>query len=96
MPGSLVPAPLFWGLGPAGREPGQDEHGQADVGVPGSPGADLVVIQPGLSLGLLEALLNRHRDLRPCPAQRDRPLDGAPGSVDVVHVVTVGVGGLLT
>jgi hypothetical protein len=51
--------PLFFGLGPASREPGQGEHGQRDVGVPGPPGTDLVVIQPGLALGLLDALLSR-------------------------------------
>ena len=57
MPGSLVPTPFYRG-GPAGREPGQGEHGQGDVGVPGPPGADLVVIQPGLALSLLETLFN--------------------------------------
>jgi hypothetical protein len=29
------------------------------VGVPGPPGADLVVVEPGFALGLLEALFNR-------------------------------------
>jgi len=56
MPGSLMPTP-FYRHGPAGRQPGQGEHGQGDVGIPGPPGADLVVIQPGLTLGLLEAFL---------------------------------------
>ncbi len=28
----------------------QGEHGQGDVGMPGAPGPDLVVIQPGLAL----------------------------------------------
>lgn len=56
MRGSLVPIP-FYRLGPAGRQPGQGEHGQGDVGVPGQPGPDLVVIQPGLALGLMETLL---------------------------------------
>lgn len=33
------------------------EHRQGDVGIPRSPGPDLVVVQPGLVLGLLEAFL---------------------------------------
>lgn len=51
MPSSPAPIP-FYGLGPAGGEPGQGEHGQGYVRVPGPPGADLVVIEPGLTLGL--------------------------------------------
>src|SRR5580698_10200479 len=39
MPGSLVPA-LISKPGPGWREPGQGEHRQEDVGVPGSPGPD--------------------------------------------------------
>jgi hypothetical protein len=58
MPGSLVPIPFF-GLGPAGGQPGQGEHGQGDVGVPGPPAADLVLIEPGLVFGLLEVLFSR-------------------------------------
>jgi hypothetical protein len=34
------------------------EHRQGDVGIPGAPGPDLVVIQPGFVLGLLETLLD--------------------------------------
>lgn len=34
------------------------EHRQGDVGVPGSPGADLVVVQAGFVLGLLEAFFD--------------------------------------
>ena len=49
---------------------GQGEHGQGDVGVPAPVAADLVVIQTGLVLGLLEAFLD-------VPA---RP--GGPGQVE--------------
>jgi len=49
---------------------GQGEHGQGDVGVPGPVAADLVVVQTGLVLGLLEAFLD-------VPA---RP--GGPGQVE--------------
>jgi hypothetical protein len=35
------------------------EHGQGDVPVPGVVTADLIVIEAGLGLGGLEALLNR-------------------------------------
>ena len=49
MPGSLVPIPFF-GLGPAGGQPGQGEHGQGDVGMPGPPGADLVLPSGVLTL----------------------------------------------
>jgi len=40
-------------------EPGQGEHGQGDVAVPGPVEADLVVVQAGLVLPGLEALLDR-------------------------------------
>jgi hypothetical protein len=43
---------------PGDSEPGQGERRQGEVGVPGRPGADLVVVQPGLALGLLEAFLD--------------------------------------
>jgi hypothetical protein len=65
----------FYGLGPAGGEPGQGEHGQGDVGVPGPPGADLVVIQPGLALSPLEALFDMPRD-----QGSDRLLLSRPGT----------------
>jgi hypothetical protein len=48
----------FCGKGFRAGQPGQGGHGQGDVGIPGPPGPDLVVIQPGLVLGLLEALLH--------------------------------------
>jgi hypothetical protein len=80
MPGSPVPTP-FYGLGPAGGEPGQGEHGQGDAGVPGPPGADLVVIQPGLALSLLEALF------APPPG-----LDRDPGPVKFPRTVRPGPG----
>jgi hypothetical protein len=51
MPGVAGAGPPFFRLGIAGGEPGQGEHGQGDVGVPGPPGTDLVVIEPGLALG---------------------------------------------
>ena len=35
------------------------QHRQGDVAVPGVVAADLVVVQPGLALGLLKAALNR-------------------------------------
>ena len=77
MPGSLVPIP-FLGLGPAGRQPGQGKHGQGDVGIPGPPGADLVVIQPGLVFRLLEALLDMP------PAARDPGQVGGAGAAGPV------------
>jgi hypothetical protein len=49
---------LFFCLGLAGGEPGQGEHGQGDVGVPGPPGADLVLVEPRLALRLLDAFLD--------------------------------------
>ena len=38
---------------------GQSEHRQGDVSVPADPGADLVLVEPDLALGRLEAFLNR-------------------------------------
>jgi hypothetical protein len=55
----LVVVAVFVGAG--GGEVGECEHGQGDVGVPGSPGADLVMVQAGLVLRGLEALLDRPR-----------------------------------
>jgi|SRR5450755_744109 hypothetical protein len=77
MPGSPVPVPLLR-RGLCWREPGQGEHGQGDVGVPGTPGADLVVVQPGLALGLLEALLDVPA------AARDRGQAGGAGAAGPV------------
>src|SRR3954466_15704748 len=37
---------------------GQGEHRQGDVSVPTGPGADLVLVEPDLALGRLEALLS--------------------------------------
>jgi hypothetical protein len=34
------------------------EHRQGDVGVPGATGADLVMVEPGFVLGLLECLFD--------------------------------------
>ena len=50
------------GVGRAGGgdgEQGQGAHGQHGVAVEGVPQADLVLVQPGLSLALLEALFSR-------------------------------------
>ena len=53
----VVVALVFAGAG--GGEVGQGEHREGDVGVPGPPGADLVVVQAGFVLRGLEALLDR-------------------------------------
>jgi crotonobetainyl-CoA hydratase len=45
------------------------EHRQGDVGVPRSPGSDLVVIEPGFVLGLLEAFLDPPADGQPVTAE---------------------------
>jgi hypothetical protein len=45
-------------VGAGDGEPAGGEHGQGDVGVPGSPAADLVVVEPGFVLGGLEAFLD--------------------------------------
>src|SRR5688572_30810034 len=37
---------------------GQSEHRQGDVSMPAGPGADLVLVEPDLALGRLEALLD--------------------------------------
>jgi len=31
---------------------------KGDVGIPGAPGADLVLVEPGLALGLLQAFFD--------------------------------------
>src|SRR5690606_18404407 len=48
---------VFGGAG--GGEVGRGQHGQRDVGVPGSVVADLVLVEPGFVLRGLEALLDR-------------------------------------
>ncbi len=54
--------------GRAGHGPGQGEHGQGDVGLPGLPAADLVVIQPGLALGIVGSMVfQRMRDVPDYP-----------------------------
>jgi hypothetical protein len=45
---------------------GPSEQGQGDVAIPGGVATHLVLVQPDLSLGLLEAFLNR-------PASPDDP-----------------------
>jgi hypothetical protein len=55
--------------GAGNGEVGQREHREGDVGIPRPPGPDLVVIQPGLVLRGLEALLDRP----PRPGHPDRP-----------------------
>jgi hypothetical protein len=37
---------------------GQGQHGEGDVSVPGGPGADLILVEPDLALGRLEAGLD--------------------------------------
>lgn len=70
------------GNGFRGGEVGQCEHRQGDVGVPGPIVADLVVVEPGLVLGLLERFLYMPAGSGG-PGQVDRP--GRGGSVsDVV------------
>ena len=69
-PQALVP-PLSGGDG----QECQREHREGDVPVPGVVAADLVVVQAGLVLGGLEALLDRppgpgHGDQRPTAACR--------------------------
>jgi hypothetical protein len=51
---------LSWWRGPAGvfggggdGEEGQRDHGEGDPAVPGGPGADLVLIEPGQALARL-------------------------------------------
>src|SRR5690606_36584011 len=48
---------VFGGAG--GGVVGRGQHGQRDVGVPGSVVADLVLVEPGFVLRGLEALLDR-------------------------------------
>jgi hypothetical protein len=48
---------LFAGTG--GGEIGRGEHRKGDVGVPGPPGSDLVVVESGFVFRGLEALLDR-------------------------------------
>lgn len=48
----------FCGKGFGGGEPGVGGHGEGDVGVPGPPVADLVVVEAGFLLGPLEAFLD--------------------------------------
>lgn len=49
-------------LGAGGGEVGGGEHREGGVGVPGSVAADLVMIQTGLVLRGLEAILDRPAD----------------------------------
>ena len=77
-----MPVPLLRLRCSDAGEPGEGEHGQGDVGVPGPLGADLVLVQAGLVLGLLEAFL----DPPARPGDRASSVQrGAAGSVaDVV------------
>src|SRR6266480_2655137 len=70
------------GRGGDGQE-GVGQHREGDVAVPGAVAADLVVIEPGLVLGLCEAVLDRppgpghrgqfrQRGARRCRAQEER------------------------
>ena len=66
---------VVWSAG--GGEVGGGEHGQGDVGVPGPVVADLVLVEPGLVLGRLEAFLDRP----PGPGDPDQlPQRGRGGS----------------
>src|SRR5215203_4566219 len=62
---------------------GVGQHGQRDVTMPSRPGADLVLVEPNLALGGLEAGLNRParaRDLDKggelCALRRERQIKG--------------------
>src|SRR5580698_1021115 len=57
------------------------EHGQGDVPVPGAVAADLVVVQPGLVLGLGEAVLNSPPGSRYRRELGERDRAGRPAAV---------------
>src|SRR5258706_8666721 len=64
-----VSGPLFRRGGPGGDgEERVGQHREGDVAVPGAVAADLVVVEPGLVLGLGEAVLHRP----PCPGDGDQ------------------------
>ena len=60
--------------GPGNGEPGQGEHGEGDVAVPGLIEPHLVMIQGGLVLGGLEALLHGPAG----PGDPDKPGERGP------------------
>jgi hypothetical protein len=77
---------------PVDSEEREDEHGEGDVAVPTFVAPDLVVVQTGLVLGGLEALLDRPpgaRDLhQPCQRDRVRGVAEVEGQLrpDLAHV----------
>lgn len=57
----MRPLPGLWGYRGSDGEVGVSEHREGDVPVPGVVAADLVVVEPDLGLGGLEAVLDRQR-----------------------------------